>query len=71
MAKVKKQATRGQTFGKAVVPRTRVAILDGTGGKDKYLAKYTVYNLDPTTVQTRVKELLESMQKDWEAGRAA
>jgi hypothetical protein len=70
VAKAKKAPVkRGQTFGKNMVPRTRVAILDGTGGKDKYLAKYTIYNVAPADVQQAVKLRLDGMQREWEAAQ--
>lgn len=71
---MKKAKVKGGTIGAAPrVVRTRVSILDGSGTKDVYLAKYTIYNLPPADVQQAIKNLLDKMQADWErtSGKAA
>lgn len=65
--KAKKTPAKRSTIGKPPqVNKTKVAIYNATTGKMVYMAKYTVFNLDPALVHEAIRAKLSELQKTWE-----
>jgi hypothetical protein len=61
MFMAKKKLDKGTIGELPKIKRVRVSILDGTGKKDVYVAKITVYGLEPREVEDEVRSLLTVM----------